>query len=310
MPDRITVLLADDDASDRMSLRDLLQSKGFVVLEAADTVEAVSQAVNHHPDLIVLDVEMPPEDGYVVCRRLREQASTREIPILMLTCHGFPTERVQGLRAGADDYVVKPCDNEELLARIENLLRRFPPKGAFWQRIERAHRSVEAAESYRRHVVVMSIDVQGSAKAPLSRQAEYLRALAFKEYRDLVEAAVLSASGSPLAWAGDGGTAELPDGAAAVSAAIDILQTAARRDRVAPLVLRIGIAGGLELIDPDCSIGTRTSQTHNRAGHFQKNSRPNTITVGAEIVPALTSLVPVRSRAPVDGEEVFEICVT
>src|SRR5438876_195524 len=126
-----TILVADDNVDDRLSLRDLLLAEGYSVLEAKTTEETFNQAITNTPDLIILDVEMPSEDGYSVCKRLRSYQKTSNIPILMLTCHGFAQERVEGLNSGADDYVIKPCDNDELLARVSALFRRWPPKASF-----------------------------------------------------------------------------------------------------------------------------------------------------------------------------------
>jgi class 3 adenylate cyclase len=226
----------------------------------------------------------------------------------MLTCHGFVEERVTGLRAGADDCVVRPCANEELLARIDALFRRDPPRGRFFDRMKHAHDSIQSAEEFRRPVIVLSVDVQGSSKPPASSREEYLRAVVFHEYHALVEEAAAGHGGSPVAWAGDGGTAEFPDPGRAVAAALEILRGRAARPRLSQLVLGIGIAAGQELLEPGAAIGKRTSQTHNRAGHFQKYANPNMLTMGREVVAALIDPSRFRERLPVDGETVCEVC--
>src|ERR1044072_9184331 len=97
MSNSITILIADDNIDDRLSLRDTPEARGYIVFEAADTEEAYTQAENALPDLIILDVGMPPEDGFTVCRRIRGNSKTSKIPILMLTCHGLVEERTTGL---------------------------------------------------------------------------------------------------------------------------------------------------------------------------------------------------------------------
>lgn len=306
MSNSTTILIADDNIDDRLSLRDTLEAKGYNVIEAANTDEAYAQAKNALPDLIILDVGMPPDDGFTVCRRIRGNSQTSRIPILMLTCHGLVEERTTGLYAGADDYVIKPCDNDELLARISALFRRYPPKSNFFERIEHAQRSIEAAESYRHRIVVVNIDVKGSSVPPANTNEEYIRQLVFRDYHTLVEEAISSTGGSKVAWAGDGGTSEFTNADSAVSAALSILENRSRNPRVTGLVLRIGIASGQELIEPSSEPGKRTSQTHNRAGHFQKYSNHNKVTIGKEVYNSLLDQTSFQGRPEIDGETVYE----
>jgi two-component system alkaline phosphatase synthesis response regulator PhoP len=116
------VLLAEDEPSLALTLGDRLRAEGFAVDVAADGHAALSMALEGRYDLMVLDVMMPGRDGFDVCRTLR--ARQIGMPILMLTARGSVTDRVVGLKLGADDYLIKPFDTLELLARIEALLRR------------------------------------------------------------------------------------------------------------------------------------------------------------------------------------------
>src|ERR1700712_5581707 len=118
----IRVLLADDDRAIRESLERALELEGYEVTTAADGVQALTAARRVHHDVIILDVMMPSVDGLGVCRVLR--ADGVRTPILMLTARVELTDRVAGLDAGADDYLAKPFELEELLARIRALLRR------------------------------------------------------------------------------------------------------------------------------------------------------------------------------------------
>lgn len=106
----------------RMALQDCLAAEGHKVLLAADGLAGVEKAVSEKPDLLLLDVMMPKLDGFAVCRELRRVAL--ECPILLLTAKSQIGDRVAGLDAGADDYLVKPFSSEELLARVRALLRR------------------------------------------------------------------------------------------------------------------------------------------------------------------------------------------
>ncbi len=107
-----------------MMLRDRLASKGYAVESASDGVEGRTLALERAYDIIVLDLMLPGKDGLTVCRDLRARGVAA--PVLMLTARGELTDRVAGLKIGADDYLVKPFEMPELLARIEALLRRPP----------------------------------------------------------------------------------------------------------------------------------------------------------------------------------------
>jgi DNA-binding response OmpR family regulator len=116
-----TILIADDDADVRRLIVVLLERAGYRALEAADGQEALRLLYAQRPAAVVLDVTMPGLDGWKVLERIREVS---DVPVLMLTAQGEELHRVRGLRSGADDYVPKPFGRQELLARIEALLRR------------------------------------------------------------------------------------------------------------------------------------------------------------------------------------------
>ncbi|MEM7030698.1 MAG: response regulator transcription factor [Chloroflexota bacterium] len=118
-----TILVADDDPKLLKMIRRTLVYEGFQVVTADNGREALHQVQEHDPDLIVLDWMMPEVDGLEVLRRLREAED--RMPVLMLTAKDAVESRVQGLDSGADDYLVKPFDSTELLARLRALQRRF-----------------------------------------------------------------------------------------------------------------------------------------------------------------------------------------
>lgn len=122
----VRILVVDDEPAVRVALSRILAGAGFEVLSAADGPGALDQVVSEAPDAVILDVLMPGMDGLEVCRKLREIDG--DIPVLMLTARDAVEDRVTGLDAGADDYLVKPFALEELLARIRALLRRAVPE--------------------------------------------------------------------------------------------------------------------------------------------------------------------------------------
>jgi two-component system response regulator MprA len=122
VPTAARVLVVDDEPAVRDSLTRTLRFEGYEVAEAADGVDALAVVQSGHPDLLVLDVMMPRMDGLETCRRLR--SAQVYVPVLMLTARDSVGDRVSGLDAGADDYLVKPFALQELLARVRALLRR------------------------------------------------------------------------------------------------------------------------------------------------------------------------------------------
>lgn len=120
MPEKI--LVVEDDPSLLRGLVDNLKFSGYTVVSAENGDSAIEKAFAERPDLILLDIMLPKVNGYEVCRYLREEGM--DIPILMLTAKGEVSDKVLGLRIGADDYITKPFDIRELLARVQAFLRR------------------------------------------------------------------------------------------------------------------------------------------------------------------------------------------
>ena len=127
MAGRPRVLVVEDDADIAGVLRRALDKEGYDVRVAGDGETALGAAADYEPDAVVLDLGLPRLDGVEVCRRLREEG---DVPILILTARDALESRVEGLDSGADDYLVKPFEREELLARLRSLLRRRPPRGS------------------------------------------------------------------------------------------------------------------------------------------------------------------------------------
>jgi two-component system alkaline phosphatase synthesis response regulator PhoP len=116
------ILLVEDEAAIRMAISDRLESEGFIVETAADGENGYQQALRNSFDVILLDVMLPKKGGFDVCRDLR--GAGLNVPILMLTARSQVVDKVVGLRMGADDYLTKPFEPAELVARVEALLRR------------------------------------------------------------------------------------------------------------------------------------------------------------------------------------------
>ncbi len=115
------ILVADDDKNICELIRLYLEKEGYTTIIANDGMEAVEKFTSENPDLILLDVMMPKLDGWQVCREVRQKSN---VPIIMITAKGETFDKVLGLELGADDYVVKPFDTKEIVARIKAVLRR------------------------------------------------------------------------------------------------------------------------------------------------------------------------------------------
>jgi cyclic di-GMP phosphodiesterase len=146
-----TILITDDEPAFRDFMATLLRTQGFRVVAAADGVEALDAFAHHQPDLVLLDIEMPHLDGFEVCRRLKQNPETRLTPVVLVTGLTASQDRIRGIEVGANDFLSKPVDRTELLARVKSLLS----LKAYTDELERAEsvlfalaRSIEGKDPY------------------------------------------------------------------------------------------------------------------------------------------------------------------
>jgi len=151
---RLRILVIDDDDDIRLLLRELLERAGYSVDEAPDGKTGLRQLFANAPALVILDVTMPDMDGYQTLERIRDLS---DVPVIMLTARGSELERVRGLTHGADDYVAKPFGRQELLARVQALLRRTGGKSEVVEAYSDDFVQIDYAQ---RQVVVEGRDVQ------------------------------------------------------------------------------------------------------------------------------------------------------
>ena len=122
---RSKILIVDDEIDTLLPLKMSLEVEDYLVMGASNGYEALELAKTNIPDLILLDIMMPGMDGYEVCARLKKDPVLRNIPVIMLTAKDAVREKVKGLDIGADDYVTKPFNLNELKARIKSVIRRY-----------------------------------------------------------------------------------------------------------------------------------------------------------------------------------------
>ena len=141
------ILVVEDDNNISDLIRMYLEKEGFEVRIAADGGKAVEEFKAREPDLVLLDVMLPVLDGWGVCAKIRE---TSKCPIIMLTAKGEVNDRIHGLEMGADDYLVKPFEMKELIARIKAVIRRFQAAGMTPEEIAQVDLATEAPDSLQR----------------------------------------------------------------------------------------------------------------------------------------------------------------
>jgi putative two-component system response regulator len=146
-----TILIVDDDAAYRKLMVGLLRMQGFEVFAASDGEDALAEFAHHEPDLVLLDVDMPRLNGFEVCRKLKQRPESRLTPVVLVTGLAATEDRIRGLEAGADDFLSKPVDRNELLARVRSLLN----LKSYTDELERAEsvvfalaRSIEGKDPY------------------------------------------------------------------------------------------------------------------------------------------------------------------
>jgi DNA-binding response OmpR family regulator len=157
MNSRTRLLIVDDDPSVRSMLREYLEGHGFIVAEAGSGAQMREQIEHDLPDAVLLDIRLPGEDGLVLARYLRERY---EVGIIMVTASGDVVDRVVGLELGADDYIAKPFDLRELLARLKSVLRRLQAKPVPDAKEQGAPEQAQATQPQRQRFGRCEIDVR------------------------------------------------------------------------------------------------------------------------------------------------------
>ncbi|HTS87178.1 MAG TPA: response regulator [Gemmatimonadales bacterium] len=164
------VLVVDDEPSNRELLRGLLEPHGYLVTEARDGLEALTVAAAAPPDVILLDVMMPALDGFEVCRRLKQDPRTIPVPVLIVSSLTARSERLEGIRAGASDFVTKPIDGADLLLRVRNAVA----GKRLYDRMQEQYVRLRELETLRDSLVHMLVH---DVRSPLGAIGSYLHLL-------------------------------------------------------------------------------------------------------------------------------------
>jgi twitching motility two-component system response regulator PilH len=119
-----TVLVVEDSVTQREMIEDLLKGSGLAVTTASDGVDALEQIQNNCPDIVVMDIVMPRMNGYELCRRIKTDPKTERVPVVMCSSKGEEFDRYWGMKQGADAYIAKPFQPQELVGTVKQLLRK------------------------------------------------------------------------------------------------------------------------------------------------------------------------------------------
>jgi len=274
MTRRSKILIVDDEPFNIDVLEQLLEELGYDTVSATNGQEALSQVAAAAPDLILLDVMMPIMDGFTVCRTLKEQESTRLIPVVIMTALGAVEDRIRGIEAGADDFLTKPVHERELLARIHTALRlkhtvdhqldelrrvkehfaKFVPEAV--KRLITANPEAPDLAKCERDVSVLFLDVSGYSRLSEILPPDMLNTLVERYFSTFLDR-IHEAGGDINEIAGDGFMAIFQDpdpqqhAIRAVDTAFALLTTTAALNAVSrtqPLAIHMGLNSGRALV--------------------------------------------------------------
>ncbi len=234
------ILIIEDDPAIVVGLEALLKSENYNVSDSADGKEGLTKALETNPDLILLDIILPSLNGLDVCRMLRENKFLN--PVIMLTSHSDQVDKIVGLEVGADDYITKPFDNREVLARIRAQLRKS-------QRIEdKVERESSTTEKYQRKLLsVMFTDIQDYSKIMNKNEQLALRIL--DDHNNIMIERIKNGKGRIIEMIGDAFLVSFNSAVEAVICAVNIQKKFKDYNKLKPNAEKIRIRIGIHLGD-------------------------------------------------------------
>jgi DNA-binding response OmpR family regulator len=323
MTQRSKILIVDDEPLNVDLLEQQLEDLGYDTVSAQNGQEALAKVASEAPDLILLDVMMPIMDGFTVCRILKENEETRLIPIVIMTALGALEDRIKGIEAGADDFLTKPVDERELLARIHTTLRlkhtvdrklselrhikdhfaKFVPEAV--RRLVAANPAAPELEKQERDVSVLFLDISGYSRLSEQLAPDVLNALIERYFSTFLDH-IQEAGGDINETAGDGFMAVFQDddslqhAMTAVDTALALLtatESLNAANSIQSLAVHMGINSGPALVGStrfEGILGTRWTFTAsgpvtNLAARLASLAAAHQILVGPQTVQRLSN---------------------
>lgn len=274
------ILIIEDDTALARGLKDLLRSDGYDAQISVDGRNAVREATVHHTDLVILDVNLPRLSGIEVCRKLRRSGFAK--PILMLTARTEQIDKVIGLEAGADDYVTKPFDTHELLARVRAQLRvidRLPGHGA-------------PESGSRRLLSVMFTDMKGFARK--MNVDEKLAMSLLQKHNALITRIVKRHGGKVIEVIGDAFMMSFVSALRAVQCGIAIQNGFRKLNTDKPGIEQVHVRIGIHLGDVMEENGKLRGDTINIAARLQQLGSPDHIDISESVLEAVRGKLHVK----------------
>lgn len=277
------VLLVDDDEKLRKLVTEYLVGYGFQVRALPDGLSVLSTIRNESPDIVILDIMLPGKDGLEVLKEIRSELS---VPVIMLTAKGDDADRIVGLELGADDYLPKPFNPRELLARIKAVIRRIPSQGLGGAVAEGA-----TSQSIQRQLkAILSADVKDYSR--LMSQNEMWTIQTLKDYRALIASHVRSHQGRVVDSPGDNLLAEFGSVVHAVECAVEIQRNLSSRNTPLPDEKRMEYRIGVNLGDVVIDRGKLYGDGVNIAARIEKLAYPGGIAISGMVFDEIENKLP------------------
>lgn len=277
------VLLVDDDEKLRKLVTEYLEGYGFQVRALPDGLSVLSTIRNESPDIVILDIMLPGKDGLEVLKEIRSELS---VPVIMLTAKGDDADRIVGLELGADDYLPKPFNPRELLARIKAVIRRVPSQGLGGAVAEGA-----TSQSIQRQLkAILSADVKDYSR--LMSQNEMWTIQTLKDYRALIASHVRSHQGRVVDSPGDNLLAEFGSVVHAVECAVEIQRNLSSRNTPLPDEKRMEYRIGVNLGDVVIDRGKLYGDGVNIAARIEKLAYPGGIAISGMVFDEIENKLP------------------
>lgn len=277
------ILIIEDDPAIAIGLEALLKSENYIVSNSLDGKEGLAKALNKMPDLILLDINLPSLNGFAVCRMLRENEFLN--PIIMLTSNSDQVDKIVGLEIGADDYVTKPFDNRELLARIRVQLRNST-------RIEEIDdKETNTLHNYKRKLLsVMFTDIQNYSKIMNKNEQLALRIL--EDHNNMMIKCIKNGNGKIIEIIGDAFLVSFDSAVEAVVCAVNIQSCLKEYNKSKPTIEMIKVRIGIHLGDVVEFEGKLKGDVINIAARIQQCAKAGYVFFSESVHTAIKNKTP------------------